>query len=128
MAKQILFITLFALLFACQGNRKEHFPGSEFVGNWHMEAIKNPKYPYYTYDYSIAKNGAGFTVKVHTTCPKCKDPLSAERNYTYAGNYKEEKNAFEIEKEGYQEILSIPELQEYMVSSRFPKYIFTKIK
>lgn len=127
MVKQLLCITIFVLLYSCTPKGNQDILGSEFIGNWHMEAIKNPKYPYYIYDYSISKNGNGFTVKVQATCPKCKEPISEERNYIFAGNYNEDKNVFEIEKEGYKEILSFPELQDYVVSSRFPKYIFTKL-
>lgn len=128
MAKQIFFIIVFTFLFACTKSGEQKDSGYEFLGNWHLEAIKNPKYPYYVYDYSITKNGEGFTVKVHATCPKCKDALGEERNYTFAGNYNENENTFEIEKEGYKEILTIPEMEENMVSSKFPKYIFKKIK
>jgi hypothetical protein len=128
MVKQILFITFFALLYSCNSKEKEYLSGSEFIGNWHLEAIKNPKFPYYAYDYFIVKNGESFTIKVHTTCPKCSDSNAEERNYIFSGFYNEEKDVLEIEKEGYKETLSIPELKEYMVSSKFPKYIFTKIK
>ncbi|MES2797369.1 MAG: hypothetical protein V4683_15465 [Bacteroidota bacterium] len=128
MVKRILFLTFFALLYSCNQKGNQDFPGAEFIGNWHTEAIKNPKYPHFIYDYSIIKSGDGFTVKIHVTCPKCKDAISEERNYTFAGNFNEDQNVFEIQKEGYKEILIIPELQDYMVSSRFPKYIFTKLK
>lgn len=128
MAKQIILLLFFGLFYSCNSNRNESNPGSAFIGNWHMEAIKSPKYSYYVYDYSITRNGEGFTVKVHVTCPKCKDANSEEHNYIFAGNYNENQNVFEIQKEGYKETLTIPELQDYMVSSRFPKYIFTKLK
>jgi hypothetical protein len=128
MAKQTIPLIFLALLFSCSQSKNQDAPGDKFLGNWHMEAIKNPKYPYYVYDYSIAKNGEGFTVKVHTTCPKCKDSTLEERNYIFAGEYNGEKNVFEIEKEGYKETLSIQEPLPYMVSNKFPKYIFTKIK
>jgi hypothetical protein len=128
MAKQILFITFFALLYSCNTKKDKYFSGSEYIGTWHLEAIKNPKYPYYIYDYSIVKKGEGFTVKVQTTCPKCSDSNAEKRNYIFSGFYNKDKEVFEIEKEGYKETLSIPEMEEYMVSSKLPKYIFTKIK
>ena len=57
MAKQLLFLTFLALLYSCNPKENQDLPGSEFIGNWHLEAIKNPKYPYYIYYYSITKNG-----------------------------------------------------------------------
>lgn len=128
MAKQIISTIFLAVLLACAKKAEDTNTGMEFLGNWRMEAIKNPKYPYYVYDYNITKNGEGFMVKVRTTCPKCKDSLSEERNYTYAGHYEKPTNMFVIEKEGFKEILTISAGIDEIYSNKFPKYSFTKSK
>ena len=126
MAKPIIFLAILASLYSCTQKENQDFPGSNYIGNWHMEEIKSPKYPHYVYDYSITKYGEAFMVKVHVTCPKCKDPKSQEKNTTFTGTYNSTKGAFEIQKNGFQEILSINESDSNLISSRFSKYKFSK--
>jgi predicted nucleic-acid-binding Zn-ribbon protein len=128
MAKQIIFIAFLVLLYSCSIKENQDSQGSKYIGNWHMEEIKSPKYPYYVHEYSITKNGQAFIIKEHSTCPKCKDTNFFDKTHTFSGNYNQEKNVFEIQKNGFQEILNINEADSTMISSRFSKFSFKKIK
>lgn len=128
MVKQAISHIFLALLFSCSPSKNQDAPGDKYLGIWHMEQIKSPKYPYYIYNYYIQKNAEAFVVKILVSCPKCGNPQKYEKNYTYSGTYNQEKSVFEIQKDGFQEILTINEADSSLISSRFPKFLFTKIK
>lgn len=132
--KKYLILTSIYLLISCGTNQESTSynsidskkGGGIYLGEWTMNEIKNPKYSYYSYNYSISKNGEAYKVHVLVTCPKC-GPTIKPIEYNYSGFYNAEKSRFEIQKEGFFESFTIDQSNGKAMSDRFPKFLFTKL-
>jgi hypothetical protein len=118
--KFFVFFSCLFLLVACQSKNSK---GGKFLGKWVREEKMHPV-RYYVTTYNIAQNGESYKVDVNIDCHAC-ETIPPVKN-TFSGSYNDVKDVFELQREGFPEILMIDDKTNKMVSDRKPEYQFIK--
>lgn len=130
MQKKLFYSITFALLLGCRQD-KEAKAVAPFLGTWHMAYIKNIKYPFYEYQYTVAAKEVaaqkvGYLVHMHITCPKCDIPARFVTDYEFPAQYNAEIGTLDVHRQGYVEALTLRENPKELTSNKYPGYLFKK--